>query len=130
MRVFVEVVGRDNEVDLRAAKVGGGGFRVEFGGGGAEVAEDVAEERVACLVPRVPFVVKFDLLAESIGALLRVEPAIDKDGAAAAKFGVGGGFHFRAGEQESAHAFGIVGGDFLTDVVGVGAVSIGIAAEA
>jgi hypothetical protein len=90
----------------------------------------MAEERVARIVPGVPFVVELDLLAEGVGAQLRVEPAVDDDGIAASQRGLGRVFHFGAGQQKRAHALGIVGDDLLADVIGVGAVAIGLAAEA
>ena len=71
-----------------------------------------------------------DLLAEGVGAQLRVEPAVDDDRLAACQGGLRRVFHFGAGEQERAYALGIVGDDFLADVIGVAAVAIRFAAEA
>ena len=90
----------------------------------------MAEERIARIVPCVPFVVEVDLLAEGVSAQLRVEPAVDDDGFAASQSGLRPVLHFGAGEQKRAHALGIVGDDLLADVIGVAAVAIGLAAEA
>ena len=128
--VLVRVVGRDDYVNAGALEVGERGLSVEFTQLRAELAEEMAEERIARIVPRVPFVVEVDLLAEGVGAQLRVEPAVDDDRLAACQGGLRRVFHFGAGEQERAYALGIVGDDFLADVIGVAAVAIRFAAEA
>ena len=69
-------------------------------------------------------------LAKCVGSKLRVEPTVDDNCVAAAELGVLRVLHFSAREQKRTESLGVVGDDFLAEVIVITAITIGIAAKA
>ena len=68
-------------------------LRIQFLCLRAEVAEDVAEQRIARIVLRIPLVMEEHFLAKCIHSLLRVEPAVQQHRIAASQLCILRVFH-------------------------------------
>src|SRR5690242_18458214 len=68
-------------------------------------------------------------MPEGVSALLRIEPSVHENCFAATQPHVLRTLHFSGRHKISAEALGVVGDELLAEIVGIGSVAIGLAAE-
>src|SRR6185437_9116137 len=88
-------------------------------------AEDMSPDGITTVRPIFPGIMIADLGAGDVFAPFAIEPVVEHHGLAVAGFHR----HFVGCEEEGADAFGIIGHDFLADIIAIAAVTVGCAAE-